>query len=114
MTSLLTQEDIAQLLENGTNAAGGADSDPYPVVRLFAPDGASIWLLSELNPDEPDLAYGLCDLGDGSPELGYVSLSELAARKGPLGLPPERDMLFRATMPLSAYARLAAAEGRIA
>ena len=36
------------------------------------------------------LAFGLCDLGLGEPELGYVTLHELAAARGPLGLPLER------------------------
>ena len=34
--------------------------------------------------------FGLCDLG--FPELGYVSLNELRATRGPLGLGIERDL----------------------
>jgi Protein of unknown function (DUF2958) len=51
-----------------------------PVVKLFTADGNATWLLSELNPDI-DLAFGLCDLVLGEPELGYVSLVELAAAR---------------------------------
>jgi hypothetical protein len=57
--------------------------------------------------------FGLCDLGFGFPELGYVSLAELSALKGPLGLPVERDLHFVADKPLSAYADEARAKGRI-
>jgi len=54
--------------------------DFEPVVKLFTADGNATWLLTELNPDR-DLAFGLCDLGLGEPELGYVSLHELAAAR---------------------------------
>ncbi|MBS0426714.1 MAG: DUF2958 domain-containing protein [Proteobacteria bacterium] len=88
------------------------DLDPRPVVRLFTPDARAVWLLTEL--DEPNgLAFGLCDLGLGFPELGYVSLAELEALRGPSGLRVERDIAFVADRPLSAYTRQALAAGRI-
>jgi hypothetical protein len=62
---------------------------------------------------DPDRAFGLCDLGLGCPELGYVSLSELAGVRGRLGLPVECDRHFRAGRPLSAYAAEAQAVGRV-
>jgi hypothetical protein len=40
----------------------------------------------------------------GSPELGYVSLTELHTVRGKLGLPIERDEHFDADKTLSAYA----------
>jgi hypothetical protein len=43
------------------------------------------------------LAFSLCGLGFGEPELGYVSLHELAAARGSLGLPLERDLYFGPT-----------------
>jgi Protein of unknown function (DUF2958) len=49
-------------------------------------------------------AFGLCDLGMGGPELGYVSLVELAGVRGKLGLPIERDLHFEADKSISAYA----------
>src|SRR3546814_11021801 len=55
----------------------GEAHDPYPVVRLFTPDAAASWLLTELDPDDPDLASGLCDLGLGAPKLDHVRLSLL-------------------------------------
>ncbi len=54
------------------------------------PDGPGTCLLSELDPNEPDRAFGLCDTGHGYPELGYVLLSELHAFRGRLRLPTER------------------------
>jgi hypothetical protein len=53
------------------------------VVKIFTPDGKSTWLLTELDSNGENLAFGLCDLGLGEPELGYVSLHELAAARGP-------------------------------
>jgi hypothetical protein len=59
------------------------------------------WLLADL---DDGLLFGLCDLGIGCPELGYVSLAELAAVRGKLGLPVERDRHFAPTKTISAYA----------
>jgi hypothetical protein len=43
------------------------------------------------------LGFGLCDLGLGEPELGYASLLELAAVRGPPGPPLECDLHFAPT-----------------
>jgi hypothetical protein len=69
--------------------------------------------LTELDPEDPDLAFGLCDLGLGHPELGAVSISEIAGLRGRFGLPVERDLHFRADKPLSVYAAEAAGAGAI-
>jgi hypothetical protein len=103
----------AMLLANGERSARGEEIDPPPVVKLFTPDAAATWLLSELDPDDPDRAFGLCDLGLGCPELGYVSLAELATVRGGLGLPIERDLHFQGTKPLSAYTEEARTNGLI-
>lgn len=115
---LLTEDQRTRMLSNGrVNAARIADDgntvDHEPVVKLFCPWGAGTWLLSELDPEEPDVAFGLCDLGVGCPELGSVSLAELAAIRGPGGLRIERDLHFQARMTLSAYARAANEVGGI-
>lgn len=114
----LFPEDIrARLLANGElqePVRGTEDEiDFLPVVKLFTPDGACTWLLTEIDPDNPDIAFGLCDLGMGFPELGAVSLSELASVRGQLGLPIERDLHFTPKRTLLAYAREAWAAGRI-
>jgi hypothetical protein len=106
---LLTVADHVQLLVN----ALAASNDHHPVVKLFTPDGAATWLISEVDPDDPDRLFGLCDLGLGFPELGYVSLAEITVLRGPLGLPVERDLHFIADKPLSMYVEEAQAKGRI-
>ena len=113
MIDLLTAQDRAQLLQNGARTAAGEDDDLPPVVKLFTPDGAATWLLTELDPNDPDLAFGLCDPGLGSPEMGHVRLSEIIDVVGQLGLAVERDASFKPERLLSEYARLALAEGRI-
>lgn len=114
---LLTAKIEAQLLENGRKQAevkGTQDEiDFRPVVKLSTPDAQCTWLLTEIDPANPDIAFGLCDLGMGFPELGYVSLAELRSVRGKLGLPIERDRYFKANKPLSAYAAAADAAERI-
>ncbi|TXM71675.1 DUF2958 domain-containing protein [Methylobacterium sp. WL12] len=110
---LLTAAQRTALLANGQRTARGEDIDPKPVVKLFMPDGPGTWLLTELDPDQPTRAFGLCDTGLGSPELGYVCLVELAALRGRLGLPLERDRHFVADRLLYTYATEARCTGRI-
>lgn len=110
---LFTDSQYQRLLSNGEVTREKWDFQPKPVVKLFTPDGAATWLLSDIPPDDPDIAFGLCDLGLGEPELGYVSLSELAALRGKLGLPVERDLHFAATKTLVEYAEEARRHGCI-
>jgi hypothetical protein len=107
--TLLTTSHRVELLANGLNSG----IDHRPVVKLFTPDGAATWLFTECDPAEPDRLFGLCDLGVGCPELGYVSLTEITEVRGRLGLPVERDLHFVADKSLSAYADEARANGRI-
>ena len=108
-----TKAQRRQLLLNGQRSAAGKNIDPLPVVKLFLPDGAATWLIVALDPTDPTLAFGLCDLGLGCPELGYVNLNELAAMRGNIKLPVSRDVYFQADKPLSVYAADAIAAGRI-
>jgi hypothetical protein len=115
---LFTSEQLKKLLANGKanrqrQEQGLDEIDFKPVVKLFTPDGGATWLLTEIDPDEPDIAFGLCDLGMGFPELGNVSLAELAEVRGQLGLPIERDKWFEADKTLSAYAEEARKKERI-
>ncbi len=73
---LLTKSITEQLLRNGrirqALAKGGrAEADFLPVVKLFTPDARCTWLLSELDPYDPDIASGLATL----------NLTELRSRK---------------------------------
>ena len=115
---LLTADIRKRLLRNGKlrqqrEREEKPEPDFCPVVKLFTPDGGCTWLLTEIDPDDPDIAFGLCDLGLGHPELGSVSLSELEAVHGRLNLSVERDLYFTATKTLSAYADEARAHGAI-
>lgn len=111
--NLIPDELRTQLLDNGRRSIEDDGFDPPPVVKFFTPDGGATWLLTEIDPDDDDHAFGLCDLGLGFPELGYVSLAVLATVRGGLGLAIERDLYFRADKPISAYARQARLAERI-
>lgn len=99
----------AQLAANG---AVSEETDHRPVVKLFNPTGAATWLLTELAADG-DTLFGLCDLGFGCPELGYVSLREIASVRVGFGLGIERDRHFKAGYPISVYAEAAHRHGAI-
>lgn len=73
-----------------------------PVVKFFNPCGRGTWLISEIAEDG-DTMYGLCDLGMGFPEFGYVSLSELKSIKLIAGLGIERDLHFSGDKTLTEY-----------
>lgn len=107
--SLLSVDNRVALLLNALSS----ERDHKPVVKLFTPDASATWLLTECDPDEPDRLFGLCDLGLGYPELGFVSLAEILELRGPLGLPVERDNGFVADRPLSEYVSEARVAGRI-
>jgi hypothetical protein len=98
---LLTKKNYQKLCRNGKNSG----ADHIPVVKLFMPDGAGTWLISELSENNNNYAFGLCDLGLGFPELGSVYLPELLDIKGALGLSVERDRYIKLELPLSAYYR---------
>jgi hypothetical protein len=114
---LISSAQRAKLLLNARATAIAATRDEsidhYPVIKLFTPDAGCTWLLTELRPDDPDTAFGLCDLGQGYPELGYVSLRDITSLRGALGLNIERDPFFEADRTLSAYAQLAHVRRRI-
>jgi len=109
--SLLTAQQREQLLENGRLQAPvmGTDKeiDFAPVVKLLSAGGRATWLLAWVYPDDPDLAFGLCDLGLGSPELGDVRLSELTE------IEVDVDYAFEPTGSLLDYARAAWRAGYI-
>ena len=113
---LLTKAIKEQLLDNGNKQAQLWGTEPchdfFPVVKLFMPCSAATWLLTEIDPEDNDIAFGLCDLGMGFPELGTVSLSELESVKIH-GLSVERDLHFKADKPISEYSRLARQHGHI-
>jgi hypothetical protein len=68
-----------------------------PVVKLFVPGTAARWLLSALNPNDHNVAFGLADLGVAPPEMGHIRLDEIT------DLPVERDLYIDLDKPLIAY-----------
>ncbi len=79
-SKLLSKAVHKILLANGKKQAMQAEPgslDQIPAAKLFTPNARATWILTEVMPDDTDLAFGLCDLGLGSPELGYVRISEL-------------------------------------
>lgn len=110
---LFTRAQFALLLLNGEAFDADPDFNPKPIVKLFNPVGAATWLIASVDPNNPDIAFGLCDLGMGCPELGSVSIEELSNVKGPLNLGIERDIHWQADKTLGEYADEARQNRRI-
>lgn len=107
---LITKKIKKDLLDNFNNTNKDGLKPP---LKLFCPWGGATWLISEMKQDNEDILFGLADLGFGTPELGYVSLSELTSISGPLGLKIERDINFQPDRSLTEYADDARAIGSI-
>ncbi len=110
---LFTREERNAMIEQWRKTlADEGGGDPFPAVKLFLPGTGATWLLTELDPDE-EICFGLCDLGLGCPELGYVSLIEITEAQIMPGVTVERDTSFKPTKTFSAYALEANQKGRI-
>jgi len=116
-SNIITEAQYAELLANGRAGRDAArasiDFDPKPVVKLFTPHWYCRWLLTYIDPEYPQRAYGLCDPGDGRPYLGYVSLSDLEDVHGKIQFTVVPDTHFVADKPLSVYAEVAYTRGLI-
>jgi hypothetical protein len=108
---LLLTKPIEKKLRANWALPDNKKADVKPVLKIFTPDGGATWLLSEL--DAEGNLFGLCDLGLGCAELGYVNLAELQSVRGKLGLPVERDRWFTPAQSLADYAEAARNAGRI-
>jgi Protein of unknown function (DUF2958) len=91
---------LAALAINGCSSAAaiardGDTPDHVPLLKLFTPMGSATWVLTKYHPEDKRF-FGLCDLGTGSPELGYVSRDEIE-QTAYSTRPPliERDLYFR-------------------
>lgn len=109
--TFFTREQFERLLHNGNMR--NVEHDPQPVVKLQLEGADCVWLLTELNPDNPMIAFGLCDLGMQSAELGYVDLSELASLRLPFDVTVQPDEDFIGLYPISVYAAAARECGAI-
>ena len=106
LVALLGVEALQQLHANGKEqdkVKGTEDEQDFvPVCKLFLPWTSGTWLLTEI--DDDGLAFGLADLGFGTPEIGYISLDEIWEVRGPGGLRVERDIHWQGSKTLSEYA----------
>lgn len=91
---LLTSELLKQL---PPLYATEDQKDPSVICKFFDPCGSWTWFVTEFDPKKR-LFFGL--VHGFEDELGYFSLDDLEAIKGPLGLGIERDCAFHPT-PLS-------------
>ena len=105
---LITKSQTAKMIKNGKIQNDlikqEREINLKPVVKLFRGDGRCKFLLTELDPDDPDIAFGLGDLGFGCPELGHMRISDI--KKLGLGpaFPIERDKFFKARKTINEYA----------
>ena len=88
---LLTKEIAIRLPPLGSQDGLGYDATAH--LKLFTPDSSWTWYATEYDPADR-MFFGLV-LGMEQ-ELGYFSLDDLEAARGPLGLPIERDLHFEA------------------
>ncbi len=108
--NLFTDEQYQQLLKNGSEP----DKNYPPVAHLYMPWGNGEWLVSEIDPKFPQIAFGLCDLGTGHPELRYIDLVELQSVEiGPFQISVHNNSLFEGKYPMSVYASASKVCGRI-
>ncbi len=112
----LTKAIEAQLRKNAAESEAailkdGNTPNHKPVLKVFNPTGSATWLFTELHTD--GRLFGLCDLGMGEPELGYVDLTELTQVRGQFGLRMERDLHFSPNKTLIEYASEAQSARRI-
>ena len=108
--TVLGAKHFATLRENSKHRRR-KDHDPQPVVHLYLTESRHQWLLTEI--DDDDVAFGLCDLGMGFPELGYVDLREVLAAAWSVDVEPRCNLAFRPVAPLSVYAEQARRAQRI-
>ena len=110
VSTLITKTQERQLLSNHAKAELTGESTA-PVVKWFSNYGR--WIFSEY--DGQDRLFGLCDLGIGMPEAGWVSISELIGVHAENNMLLERDLYWRKVSGtnLSDYARAARREGHI-
>ena len=121
----ITHTDVLEVLGNGHFAtlrensknSRRSEHDPQPVVHLYLTETCHQWLLTEIDGD--DVAFGLCDLGVGCPELGYVDLHEVLAAALSVSREQRRNIelrcnsTFRAIAPLTRYVEQARRAQRI-
>ena len=102
------------MIHNFQEVQNDLAKDHAPVVKLHSKYGKAVWLLSELDAAN-NIAFGLCDLGQGKPELSYVSITDLESIKhARLKVPMvEIDPVFDGKYSLSVYLEAAKINKRV-
>lgn len=84
MSALFTPQQLARLRDNGRlnalrTSKGGERLELQPVIRLRGSDRSEgrEWLLSEIDPDDSDLAFAECRRRGRAPERLWLHLSWL-------------------------------------
>ncbi|REA63462.1 DUF2958 domain-containing protein [Dyadobacter luteus] len=114
MSKMIPENLEEIMIHNATEVQNQLSRDHEPVVKLHSKYGKGIWLLSEMDAAN-HIAYGICDLGQGTPELSYVSVTHLESIKhARLKVPMvEIDRAFEGKYPMSVYFEAAKANKRV-
>jgi hypothetical protein len=114
MSKMIPENLEEIMIHNATEVQTELGRDHEPVVKLHSKYGKGIWLLSEMDAAN-HIAYGICDLGQGTPELSYVSITQLESIKhARLKVPMvEVDPTFEGKYPMSVYLEAAKANKRV-
>jgi hypothetical protein len=106
-------EQLQGLAENAKILAADPGADLIPVARLFHSMCSWSWLLLARNPDEPQVAYGIADLGTGSVEIGLIDLEEVRQIPSVIGTGVQVDRWWSPGARASGYLANAASTGRL-
>jgi len=98
---LLTDDIRERLLQNGRlmQEFGGTENEPdfLPVVKLFTPDATCTWLLTELDPADPD-TLSACTISawavPNSARCGFRKLNPCGAGSTKGSLQPTKSPLL--------------------
>ena len=89
---LMTKALAAKLPALRSTDGSGEDARIY-VGKWVTPTSSWTWYASEYDPEtEECFGFAVNDADPHSAELGYFSLAEMAAVRGPMGLGVERDL----------------------
>jgi hypothetical protein len=83
MATMLTMPAIIRL--NWLPNLGETDGVKGDLPAVVFTMGKATWVIWEYDPKQR-LGFGLCDLGMGFPELGYVSLDEVCDTSNSVGI----------------------------
>lgn len=101
----LFHNSFDKLVENNRTRQSNVNRN-NPLGLMHVDGGNHAWLLTDLDP-KTNIAFGLCDLGAGFPELGYVDLNEVNDVCTNLNLKLRFKSFENPTKDLNAYISLA-------